>query len=184
MALLTLFATARHQIDILTPNLTSGAVVDALLSALSRGVHVRIRTNHKMMLIEQLATALTTTERTIKSFIKRYSALVAHWESQRASDIEAQHPRPGRLEVYYYRPDAAARVAGDKEEPVVSHLKMTIVDGEFLVLGSGNLDRASWYTSQELGILLYVPEFEHDIWAEVLETRTEVRFLGGPDEER
>ena len=29
---------------------------------------------------------------------------------------------------------------------------MTIVDGEVLVLGSGNLDRASWFTSQELGV--------------------------------
>jgi len=27
------------------------------------------------------------------------------------------------------------------------------VDGEFTVLGSGNMDRASWFTSQELGIL-------------------------------
>ncbi|KAL2754146.1 hypothetical protein ACRALDRAFT_2043209 [Sodiomyces alcalophilus JCM 7366] len=184
MALLTLFATARNQIDILTPNLTSWAVVDALLSALARGVHVRVRTSRNMMIIEQLATAFTTTERTLRSFIKRYTALVAQWESRRASDMEAQQTRPGRLEVYYYRPDAAAQVAGDKEEPVLSHLKMTIVDREFLILGSGNLDRASWYTSQELGILLYVPSFEHDIWAEVLETRTEVRFLGGPDQVR
>ncbi|ROT34507.1 hypothetical protein SODALDRAFT_364438 [Sodiomyces alkalinus F11] len=188
MALLTLFATARKQIDILTPNLTSRAVVDALLSALARGVHVRIRTSRNMMLLEQLATAFTTTERTLQSLIQRYTAAVAHWEeaARRASDIEAQDqdPRPGRLEVYYYRPDAAAQAAGEKEEePVVSHLKMTLVDKEFLVLGSGNMDRASWHTSQELGILLYVPRFEHDVWAEVLETRMEVRFVGGPDQE-
>ena len=41
------------------------------------------------------------------------------------------------------------------EEPVHSHLKLTIVDDEFTVLGSGNMDRASWWTSQELGILFH-----------------------------
>jgi len=29
------------------------------------------------------------------------------------------------------------------------------VDGDVVVLGSGNMDRASWYTSQELGVALY-----------------------------
>jgi phosphatidylserine/phosphatidylglycerophosphate/cardiolipin synthase-like enzyme len=45
------------------------------------------------------------------------------------------------------------------EEPVHSHLKLTVVDGEYMVLGSGNMDRASWYTSQELGILFQSIDF-------------------------
>lgn len=36
-----------------------------------------------------------------------------------------------------------------------SHLKLTIVDDSWTVLGSGNMDRASWYTSQELGVAWY-----------------------------
>jgi phosphatidylserine/phosphatidylglycerophosphate/cardiolipin synthase-like enzyme len=32
---------------------------------------------------------------------------------------------------------------------------MTIVDEEVLILGSGNLDRASWFTSQELGVAFF-----------------------------
>jgi phosphatidylserine/phosphatidylglycerophosphate/cardiolipin synthase-like enzyme len=40
-------------------------------------------------------------------------------------------------------------------EPQQSHLKMLIVDDEALVLGSGNLDRASWFTSQELGVAFF-----------------------------
>ena len=35
---------------------------------------------------------------------------------------------------------------------------MTIVDDEVLVLGSGNLDRASWFTSQELGVAFFDKE--------------------------
>jgi phosphatidylserine/phosphatidylglycerophosphate/cardiolipin synthase-like enzyme len=31
---------------------------------------------------------------------------------------------------------------------------MVVVDGEIIVLGSGNMDRASWFTSQELGVAL------------------------------
>ncbi|KZF18998.1 hypothetical protein L228DRAFT_286228 [Xylona heveae TC161] len=37
-------------------------------------------------------------------------------------------------------------------EPVKSHLKLLIVDSSTVLLGSGNMDRASWYTSQELGV--------------------------------
>ena len=33
------------------------------------------------------------------------------------------------------------------------HLKCLIVDDASVVLGSGNMDRASWYTSQELGVV-------------------------------
>ena len=40
----------------------------------------------------------------------------------------------------------------DAGEPVKSHFKCVIMDEEITILGSGNMDRASWYTSQELGI--------------------------------
>ncbi|EFQ25786.1 hypothetical protein CGRA01v4_14180 [Colletotrichum graminicola] len=178
-ALLSLFACARTDIDIVTPNLTCRTVSDALLDALRRGVDVRIRTSKNMMLIEQLVTACTTTEWTLRSLIKRYSQACAEWDRKRSADTESQVQRPGRLDIYYYRPNLQATAVRDLEEPVVSHLKMTLVDREYLCLGSGNLDRASWYTSQELGILLHIPDFKHDIWSEPLESRLEVRFSGG-----
>ncbi|KZL87323.1 phospholipase d [Colletotrichum incanum] len=178
-ALLSLFACARTDIDIVTPNLTCRAVVDALLDALRRGVDVRIRTSKNMMLIEQLVTACTTTEWTLQSLIKRYNQACAEWSKKRSADAESQLQRPGRLDIYYYRPNLQATAVRDLEEPIVSHLKMTLVDREYLCLGSGNLDRASWYTSQELGILLHIPDFKHDIWSESLESRIEVRFSGG-----
>ncbi|KAH6611732.1 hypothetical protein B0J18DRAFT_84162 [Chaetomium sp. MPI-SDFR-AT-0129] len=82
--------------------------------------------------------------------------------------------RIGRLRVSYFRakqpqaldngsPRGGRRheLGGDEEveEPVHSHLKLTIVDGEYAVLGSGNLDRASFFTSQELGIMFQDREF-------------------------
>ncbi|KAL0932558.1 uncharacterized protein CTRU02_211521 [Colletotrichum truncatum] len=181
-ALLSLFANARTDIDIVTPNLTCRTVVDALVDAICRGVNVRIRTSKNMMLIEQLVTACTTTEWTLRSLIKQYTQVCAQYSRKHAADAESQAQRPGRLDIFYYRPNLQATAARDPEEPVVSHLKMTLVDREFLLLGSGNLDRASWYTSQELGVLLHLPGFQQNIWSDSLESRVEVRFSGGPED--
>jgi phosphatidylserine/phosphatidylglycerophosphate/cardiolipin synthase-like enzyme len=73
-------------------------------------------------------------------------------------DLEAQPTQPGRLKVWYFHARRAPQMPRDvddedEEEPVHTHVKLTIVDGRFTVLGSGNMDRASWYTSQELGVL-------------------------------
>jgi phosphatidylserine/phosphatidylglycerophosphate/cardiolipin synthase-like enzyme len=65
------------------------------------------------------------------------------------------------------------------EEPVHSHFKLALVDCEFAMFGSGNMDRASWYTSQELGILFYGREFCTRVKAGVdgvLEGRLEMVF--------
>ncbi|RBR05855.1 uncharacterized protein FIESC28_11263 [Fusarium coffeatum] len=137
-ALLTLFANAQRRIIILTPNVTSWPVVDSLLDALARGVDVQIRTSKGMMLIEQLVTAGTTTSWCLNKFIQRYNALV---NQPRPSDPEAQAQTPGKLEIFYYKQLDARR--DEEDEPVVSHFKMTLVDDEYLVLGSGNMDRAT-----------------------------------------
>ncbi|KAL6856348.1 hypothetical protein J3F83DRAFT_753095 [Trichoderma novae-zelandiae] len=171
-ALLTLFANARHDINLVTPNLTSWPVMDALLDALSRGVNVHVRTGRNMMVIEQLVTAGTTTSWCIRKFVKKYQALCKRC---RRNDTEAQSPSPGQLEILYYK-QLEAR-ASLEDEPVFSHFKMTMVDGEYLVLGSGNMDRASWWTSQEIGVLFYMPGFrERRVWENVLEERAEVVF--------
>lgn len=171
-ALLILFSNAQRKITILTPNVTSWPVVEGLLDALARGVDVQIRTSKGMMLIEQLVTAGTTTAWCLRKFIQRYNALV---NKPRPSDPEAQLIAPGKLEILYYKQLDVRRDMED--EPVVSHFKMTLVDDEYLVLGSGNMDRASWWTSQEIGLLFYVPGFEGQrLWNDVLEKRTEVLF--------
>ncbi|ATY63605.1 MmgE/PrpD family protein [Cordyceps militaris] len=169
-AILTLFANAEHSIVLVTPNVTSKPVMHAILAALGRGVSVEIRTNESMMLLEQLATCGTTTSRCINKLIKEYSRLAGVHDRRSRSDLEAQPHPLGQLTVYYYqhRPERE----GQPDEPVVSHFKMTMVDDTYLLLGSGNMDRASWWTSQELGILFYVPEFaERFLWENVLRVR-------------
>ncbi|KAI1447028.1 phospholipase D/nuclease [Annulohypoxylon stygium] len=161
-AVLRLLNLAEHFIYMQTPNLTSWAVIDKLLEALKRGVNVAIVTSKRLMLLEQLVTAGTTTSICLRSLIRRYKKLEAQQARSKATcgpDIEAQQPRLGFLNIDYYCPDAESqaecREDGITEEPVQSHLKLTLVDGQYVVLGSGNMDRASWFTSQELGILFH-----------------------------
>ena len=71
-----------------------------------------------------------------------------------------QNEVPGKLKISYFR---AKPSAGDNE-PRRSHVKCTVVDEEVVVLGSGNMDRASWYTSQELGIACYGTDTIRSIW--------------------
>ena len=83
----------------------------------------------------------------------------------------------GRLRISYFRPQ---RLGTKGVEPVKSHIKCTVVDDEVIVLGSGNMDRASWYTSQELGIALWGRELVAEILRNLegaLEGRVE-KYLG------
>lgn len=169
-ALLTLFANARRSIVLVTPNVTSKPVIEAVLAALIRGVSVEIRTNKSMMLLEQLATCGTTTSRCMDKLMKEYTRLASEHSRRAQSDVEAQPHPLGKLEIFYYQNRSERE--GQSDEPVVSHFKMTMVDDTYLVLGSGNMDRASWWTSQELGILFYVPGFtERSLWEKVLHVR-------------
>lgn len=134
-----LLNTAKSSIIMLTPNLTEPAVLEAIYQALLRGVHVCIWTNRTLMTTEQLVTAGTTTSACISN-LKR-----------RTRNMQAS------LEVYFFDdgPGTQEVPLADREvTPVKLHAKVTIVDNELLLLGSGNMDAASWRTSQELGILI------------------------------
>ncbi|ERT01048.1 hypothetical protein HMPREF1624_02285 [Sporothrix schenckii ATCC 58251] len=191
LAMLQLLSAATRHIYIQSPNFTVEAVTVALLAALVRGIDVDIVTGERMMVYEQILTAGTTTGRCIRSFVKRYDALAQ----------QQQRPQNGvgRLHIAYYQPLDTTKKASDEEQamlsspqpapvqpstkaggfapateqPVQSHIKMTIVDGEHTVLGSGNIDRASFFTSQELGIL-----FHSTIFAEAAQTAVD-RVLDG-----
>lgn len=150
VAILQLLDMAEHIIYLQTPNLTSMAVIDKLFDALKRGVNVAIITSEKLMILEQLVTAGTTTSRCLRSLIRRYEALKAQRsksknpaDSGQVVDVEAQYPQLGHLNIYYFHPQSEdeqdpvdEEVA---EEPVQSHLKLTIVDAQYVVLGSGNV---------------------------------------------
>lgn len=182
--LLHIFANASRSIQILTPNLTSPPVLDALLAALARGIDVSIVTNRRMMLLEQLVTAGTVTEFCLWKLARAYKKLqrtaararsMAGRESVdgvAAVAAEEEEGRVvaaiGRLQMGYFRPDRSARDNDDGEGPVKkSHIKCTVVDEDAIVLGSGNMDRASWYTSQELGIAFGGRDVVARIWGVV-----------------
>ncbi|GAP93355.1 putative phospholipase D nuclease [Rosellinia necatrix] len=172
-AVLCLFAMAEKKIYVQTPNLTSATVTDALLEALNRGVEVTIVTSKGMMIWEQLLTSGTTTSRCLRSFIKAYKQQQKRLKSSTRVndnegsnlmlDPEAQWPKLGSLEVFYFHPLPENQLERMPEEPVHSHLKLTMIDEEYAVLGSGNMDRASWFTSQELGILFQSSEFAANV---------------------
>lgn len=169
--LLSAFEGAKRSIYIQTPNLTSQPCINALLSALQRGVSVRLVTSERLQLLEQLITAGTTSPRCVKKLVARYLQL-----QQRSCDVEAAAGEAlGRLEVLFYQPHAK----GKSGEPDQSHLKLTIVDGEVAVFGSGNMDRPSWFTSQELGIAFFSADFVAETQtslAEALEGRTKLFY--------
>jgi phosphatidylserine/phosphatidylglycerophosphate/cardiolipin synthase-like enzyme len=153
--------------------MTCRAVIAAVLDALARGVHVSIVTNRSMMLAEQLLTAGTTTSWCMWSLVRRFRRLRATADARSAGDgggggdLEAGRPSIGRLQISYFRaksrggrelretPQSLIRTPSRGEEPVHSHLKLTLVDDTYAVLGSANMDRASWFTSQELSPLFH-----------------------------
>ena len=156
ICLLALFAAAKSTIFIQTPNLTSPPVLAALLSATERGIDVHIRTSESLMVLEQLVTAGTTTARCVNHLIEQHKRLsqARGGTNGDSTDLEAGLVAQvaGHLRIDYYRAKAANPSEESVTEPVQSHLKLTIVDDRIMVHGSGNMDRASWYTSQELGV--------------------------------
>lgn len=115
------------------------------------------------MILEQLVTAGTTTSRCVSTLIKRYKKLRARRaKSDEESAIAAT--RLGKLRISYFEPVGGLKERGrEGGEPQQSHLKMLCVDGKVVVLGSGNLDRASWFTSQELGVAFWDGELVREV---------------------
>ncbi|KAI0532586.1 hypothetical protein GGR58DRAFT_489635 [Xylaria digitata] len=192
-AILRLIAMAEKKIYIQTPNLTSAAVIDALLEALDRGIDVTIVTSEGMMILEQILTGGTITSWCLRSFVKLYERRRKRFmhstrgsndeDSNAMLNLEAQPPRLGSLEIFYFQPLRANQLEQVSEEPVHSHLKLVMIDDEYAVLGSGNMDRASWFTSQELGILFQSNELVtkvRDAVSEALSGRVSLFFSSKP----
>lgn len=157
-----IFRAAKSSIYIQTPNLTSRPVVKAIVAAIMRGVDVRIITSRRLMILEQLVTAGTHTEYEVR-YLARHYARLKHKKKREIRKHErgvrrgwglAPPVRLGSLSVGYYQP----KEGKDPNEPVKSHLKLVCVDGQVTILGSGNMDRASWYTSQELAVAFFSEE--------------------------
>lgn len=169
--ILQAISQARTSIYIQTPNLTCRPLIRALIAALKRGVNITITTSQNLMILEQLVTAFTITSFEIWKLQRAHARLSRSYLSSTSSssssspsnrDIEAQLPRPGDLWIQHFTPKVGGEGHG-KDEVVKSHLKLLIVDQEVTVLGSGNMDRASWFTSQELGVAVVDGEFARSV---------------------
>ena len=157
-----IFRRAKKKIYIQTPNLTCRLVINALIEAFMGGVDIHIITSRRLMTLEQLVTAGSITEYEVCHLGRSYKHQqhkrnVKIWKMKERARKRNGYtgitdlPRLGSLEIGYYKP----RVLNEANEPVKSHLKFVCVDDEITVLGSGNMDRASWHTSQELGIAFF-----------------------------
>jgi phosphatidylserine/phosphatidylglycerophosphate/cardiolipin synthase-like enzyme len=155
--LLTHLSTASHSIQIYTPNLTYRPLITALEDALQRSVNIRIVLPRKMMVFEQLLTAGTVSEIEVWRLQRRMNKVAARRDEEMG--------RMGTLEIVWFDAQAvrAADEVLDREgrnvgRPSKLHLKLTIIDDAITVLGSGNMDRASWVTSQEVGVAVFSEE--------------------------
>ena len=156
--LLLAFSQAKCKITIQTPNLTSQPAMEGLLAALGRGVEVSITTSENLQRMEQVVTAGTTTGRCIEHMVAKHKLMVEE-RKKRGQDVEEAHLPVGKLSVAYYTPHPRSESQPQEmrlpDEPVQSHFKLTLIDDDAAVFGSGNLDRASWFTSQELGVAFF-----------------------------
>ena len=156
--LLHLFSRAQKCIVLLTPNLTSPPVISALLEALARGVNVTVVTNRHMMILEQLITSGTITEICMWKLRRQYERLNRRrLAPHHLQDVESRVGARiiGSLQIGYYSPTIKYKR---------THIKCSTIDDRIVVLGSGNMDRASWYTSQELGVAIEGEEVANGVW--------------------
>ena len=156
--LLHLFSKAQKCIVLLTPNLTSPPVISALLEAMARGVNVTIVTNRRMMILEQLITSGSITELCMWKLRRQYDGLSRrNLGPHYFEDVEnrVDDRSIGSLQVGYYSPTIKYKR---------THIKCSTIDNRIVVLGSGNMDRASWYTSQELGVAIEGEEVVNGAW--------------------
>ena len=168
VVLMHLIATARSSIEFYTPNLTCAPDIDAILAALERGVDVTITTSRRMMVAEQLVKAHTTTELCVRRLISRYKKLSSRDDQPRipaSLHADARRVEEGRvpaaageLRIHYFHARDEGGMPPGRARSVKCHIKCTIFDDAVAVCGSGNMDRASFYSSQELGMAIWDAE--------------------------
>ena len=152
---------AHQTIFIQTPNLNSRAIIKALKCALLNYIEVTICIPKNMMVLESLVTGWSTTNCSV--------TLLQRWARRRPET---------NLNVQWFKSDERQPfvVDGDK-----SHIKFMVVDGELVIVGSSNLDRASAHTSGQVNVAILNSEFAHQIMiAVMLRQRTQLQRRGSP----
>ncbi|TGZ79075.1 hypothetical protein EX30DRAFT_342736 [Ascodesmis nigricans] len=186
MFLLSLLDNAAESAFILSPNFTCKPVMRAIVRALERGVNVDIVTARRMMLVEQIVTTggtdwtefmLWRLRRKVRALripgrlrVWYYTGAEEGWgvsgdgDENTEGDNEAADNGHVDTATIENTPEYQWELIGTHRIAVLTHVKAVVVDREWTVLGSANVDRASWWTSQECSVAVLGRE-----WAERVE---------------
>lgn len=137
-AFLAAFAAARDVIRIETPNLNDDAAKAAILGAVARGVDVRVITSKGFNELSERPVGGPNEE--------NVAALYADLAAMGVEDPCA------RLQVRWYSADGVEPVVGNGVH--ASHVKYMSVDGQVVIVGTTNMDTASWNFSHELDLAI------------------------------
>ncbi|KAF8426976.1 hypothetical protein EV426DRAFT_591035 [Tirmania nivea] len=174
---------ARRSIFIQTPNLTCPDLLEVLYERLTRhgeSIDIEIITCTKMMLLEQVVTTGlggpsprkdgaerkrrwgATTESCVKELFRRVNVTINESSTLR---IYYYTSLPVILASSAYGGDVKSRFTAQEEMEMAkqSHVKAMIVDEEVTVIGSANGDRASWFTSGEVNVMVLDEDFARGV---------------------
>ncbi|RPB21285.1 hypothetical protein L211DRAFT_765291, partial [Terfezia boudieri ATCC MYA-4762] len=153
---------ARRSIFIQTPNLTCPDLLEVLYERLTRNgesIDIEIITCTKMMFLEQVVTTgfggpskSDGTERKL-----RWGATTESCVNELLRRVNDSISENSTLSIYYYNPLPEMEMAQQ------SHVKAMIVDKEVTVVGSANGDRASWFTSGEVNVMVLDENFARGV---------------------
>ena len=170
---------AHQSIFIQTPNLTCPDLLEALYECLTRHgepIDIEIITCTKMMLLEQIVTTGfggPSPRRDGAERKMRWGATTESCVNELLRRVNDNINESSTLRIYYYNPlpviSASSTYDGDVESVFTaqeememarqSHVKAMIVDNEVTVVGSANGDRASWFTSGEVNVMVLDENF-------------------------
>jgi MYXO-CTERM domain-containing protein len=137
-AFLAGFYNAREVIEIETPNINDDAVKEALLDAVVRGVTVRVITS--------------------KEFNETAEKLAGGPNGENVDELYRDVALAGvadpcsRLQIRWYSRDGVAPILGNVE--YASHTKYASIDEQVVIVGTTNMDTASWNFSHELNLAI------------------------------
>jgi phosphatidylserine/phosphatidylglycerophosphate/cardiolipin synthase-like enzyme len=136
---------AEHRIVIESPNLNDDAAKQAMKRALLRGVEVRVVLSYRFnRLTESLPLQGGHNESNVDELYE--------WAFEALGPTEACR----RLRIRWYSRDGRTAVDGNGEG--ASHVKYLSIDGEVVIVGSGNMDTQTWNHSAEVNVAIDDPE--------------------------
>jgi phosphatidylserine/phosphatidylglycerophosphate/cardiolipin synthase-like enzyme len=130
---------AEVSINIETPNINATGFQDTVISALKRGVTVKIITNQGYNdLLEKMPF--------------QGGSNIEIFEKLKKRIISEDSSKADFLKMGWYSKDGITPIVGHGKN--VSHTKYMSIDGKITIIGSGNMDTQTWTQSREINFLI------------------------------